>query len=78
MAFFKKNPKDTNGSNIKRVAKMTTPSLYEYADVLLMQCGAAFDRFRFHDGPPEDVDDYLNALSDVWLELKSRTNDRST
>jgi hypothetical protein len=75
VAFFKKNPKDTNGSNIKRVARMTTPSLYEYADVLLMQCGAAFDQFRYHDGPVQEVDACISALSEVWAELRARAND---
>lgn len=51
---------------------MQTSELYAWADTLLMQLGASFDRHRYHDEPGEEVSSYLDAFDMVWTELRLR------
>lgn len=73
MALFKKNQTSTPSKpTISRVSKMQTSELYAWADTLLMQLGASFDRHRYHDEPGEEVSSYLDAFDMVWTELRLR------
>jgi hypothetical protein len=55
-----------------RLQKLSTPDLISWADTEIMQVGAAFDRWRYHNGPYEDVTLHLNNLSSFWQEIVSR------
>lgn len=70
------NKKKTVVESINRISRMATPQLYETADILIMQLGSTFDRHRYHDGAPEEVDEVLAALERVWVELKMRNHDK--
>lgn len=39
-----------------------------------MGLGRAFDLWRYEDGP-EEVEPYLEALNEIWKEIKHRNNE---
>jgi hypothetical protein len=71
MKFWSKTP--TQAIDIHpRIKKMDTPSLINWLDSTLMSLGASLDRWRFHSGEEESVDESLEALNMLWAELKER------
>lgn len=76
MGLFKKQtPPPPSAREVARVKKMATHDLNMWADTILMQLGASFDRYRHHDMPGVEVTDYLNAFSAIWDEIQRRDHD---
>jgi hypothetical protein len=73
MKLFKKSSTPSKPS-IGRVASMDDQMLNMWADTLLMQLGAAFDKHRYHGESHELVTEYLTAFDTVWTELRSRSD----
>lgn len=55
-----------------RIKKMDTPSLISWLDSTLMSLGMSLDKWRFHSGEEEAVDESIQALNMLWEELKER------
>lgn len=70
--FFRKKP--TKKQRISRIAKMSTPDLISWADVVIMHLGRSFDQWRYKSGDIDEVRSHLNALVDIWAELEERAN----
>jgi hypothetical protein len=76
MKLFKSKPKELKGSSIPRVAKMSEHDLVVWMDSLIMQLGSAYDVWRDHDELPDEVDKCLEAISELWSEIKVRRDGR--
>lgn len=75
MKLFMRKAEDLKESSFKslsRVQRADTPTLLSWFDNTIMGLGASFDRWRFHDGPIEEVTQHVEALQTMMEELKSR------
>jgi len=64
--------KDTKGYPISRIHRSDTATLLSWFDNTIMGLGASFDRWRYHDGPIEEVEQHLDALNQILDVVKSR------
>lgn len=71
MKFWSKTQEQTTDIH-PRIKKMETSALIAWLDSTLMSLGASLDRWRFHSGEEEAVDESLEALIMLWAELKER------
>jgi hypothetical protein len=69
MRFFNKELK-AKADN--RIAKMETSALTPWMDSTIMNFAVSFDKWRFKDGPKEEVSEALTVLNSVWDELAQR------
>jgi len=76
MNLFKTKKEPAKGSSIPRVTKLPDHELVIWMDNLIMQLGASYDVWRDHDELPSEVDKALEALNEVWAELKVRHGGR--
>lgn len=75
--FMKKRVEETfanEGSNIPRVKNLSEPELMSWFNSTLMSLGVSFDNWRYREGSTTEVSDSLNALSEIWKEIKHRRN----
>jgi len=73
MKLFKKTKEESKGSSITRLSRMSTPDLHTWFNTNLMGLGRSFDLWRYEDGP-EEVEPHLEALNEIWKEIKHRNN----
>lgn len=73
MKLFSKKVEPAQGSSIARLSKMSTPELHNWFGTNLMGLGRSFDLWRYEDGP-EEIEPYLDALNEIWKEIKYRQN----
>lgn len=59
----------------QRAAILDGQSLKLWMDSTIMGLGAAFDKWRWHRGPSEEVTQHIEALVIVWSELQKRGKD---
>lgn len=57
---------------VKRASKTETPMLLGWLDTTAMSLGVATDRWRFHNGDPEEVTMCIDAFYAIWAELQAR------
>lgn len=71
--------KKTKGtvSRIPRIAKLSDSELRSWFDSAVMNLGSHFDSWRYHDGPPGEIDTVLEALNELWAEIKEREDGRN-
>lgn len=74
MKLFNKHDKISQGSSIKRLSRMSTADLHSWFNTNLMALGRSFDLWRYDDGP-EEVEPHLEALNEIWKEIKHRNNE---
>jgi hypothetical protein len=74
MKLFSKQKEEPTGSSIPRIAKMETPELLSWFNSQIMHLGNTFDEWRYHDSPESYVDESMEALSELWKEIKIRKN----
>lgn len=74
MKLFNKRNNGAQGSSVKRLSRMSTPDLHSWFNTNLMALGRAFDLWRYDDGP-EEVEPHLEALNEIWKEIKYRNNE---
>lgn len=55
-----------------RASKMDLPSLLNWYETTLMDLGATFDKYRYHSGEFENVDEIFEILTNLHLELGER------
>ncbi len=72
MKMFNKKETETIGSSVKRIKTMETHALRSWFDSTLLGTGAAYDQWRYHDGPSSNVSEHLDALNELWKEIKHR------
>ena len=58
----------------KRLKKMDTASVMAWWDTCHMSLGSTFDRWRYHNGPWEEVQESVDALVEIWSEIRTRTD----
>lgn len=73
MKLFKKSSTPSKPS-IERIVRMDDQMLNMWADTLLMQLGASFDRYRYHGDSSETVTEYLTSFDAVWAEMRARSD----
>jgi len=78
MKVFKKEKAAPTGSKLPRISKLSDSELASWFNVAAMEVGVHFDAWRHHDGPTEEVDTVLEALNELWAEIKGRENGRSS
>lgn len=72
MKWFKKEQVSLREIPI-RVQRMSREELISWADTVIMQVGASFDAWRFHDKPPiQDVVLGAETLAAILTELQKR------
>lgn len=59
---------------VKRLKAMETQSIMTWWDTCHMNLGAAFDRWRYHGGPWEEVQENMDALNAIWSEIRTRSD----
>ena len=59
-----------------RVSKLSNHDLAAWGNTTIMQLGAAYDAWQYHDGFAEEVRESLDALISIWSELEARQGDR--
>lgn len=74
MKLFNKKTNESTGSSIPRLSRMSTADLHSWFNTNLMSLGRAFDLWRYEDGP-EEVEPHLEALNEIWKEIKHRNNE---
>lgn len=76
MRFFRsaEPPKQDLSKLAQRLKRMETQSVMSWWDTCHMGLGAAFDRWRYHNGPWEEVQENLDALQEIWAEIRTRTD----
>lgn len=67
--IFKKETKVDSPSRVKR---LSDGELLDIMGTTIMQLGASFDSFRYHQAPQEFVDEAIDNVNLLWLEYKSR------
>lgn len=55
-----------------RAARMDLPSLLNWYETTLMDLGATFDKYRYHGGEYESLDEIFEILTNLHLELGER------
>lgn len=65
-------PSASQGKVAALAAKMPTSELWNWASAAVNATGASFDQWRFHDGPPEEVELCLSTLGVLFAELRAR------
>lgn len=79
MRLFKKTEPGLNDQTPskaqQRASLLDAPSLRVWMDTTIMGLGAAFDKWRYHGGPTEQVTEHVEALSVLWNELQKRKPD---
>ena len=78
MKVFRKEKVELTGSKIPRISKLSDSELASWFNVAAMEVGVHFDAWRHHDGPTEEVDTVLEALTELWAEIKERENGQSS
>jgi len=73
MRLFNKVQDMPTGSSIKRIAKMETAGIKTWFDTTLISLGNVYDKWRYHDGPAEEVSEHLTILDELWKELQNRS-----
>ena len=72
MKLFRKAQEQEEIVTLPRIQKADTATLLSWFDNTIMGLGSSFDRWRYHDGPIEEVDQHLDALVQMFTVLKSR------
>lgn len=75
MKFLRKSPAQQAVSNPK-IERMTKESLIVWADNAIMYTGQAFDQWRFHGEPLDEVILMVKSLSDGLEILKSKLTEQ--
>lgn len=55
-----------------RIGRMDLPSLMNWYETSLMELGASFDKYRYHNGVYSDLDEVFQILEDLHYEIGSR------
>lgn len=55
-----------------RIQKLDDASLRGWMNTSLMELGASFDLWSFHNGDPDEVTKILEIVNDLWAELQER------
>lgn len=74
MKFFTRKPLEAE-KNVDRMARLMRAeysTLLSWFDNTIMGLGSSFDRWRYHDGPVEEVTQHLDALNAIMVEIKHR------
>jgi uncharacterized protein YgfB (UPF0149 family) len=76
MKLFKKVEAGLNNQSPSAVQQRATlldaPSLRVWLDTTIMGLGAAFDKWRYHNGPAEEVMQHIHAINALWAEVEKR------
>lgn len=73
MRLFNKTQDVQTGSNIKRIAKLETVGIKTWMETTIISLGNVYDKWRYHEGPAEDIEEHLTILNELWKELQSRS-----
>lgn len=68
LRFFKKEV-TVNPATPSRIKKAPTQELIQWSDTTIMDLGRAFDAWRYHDQPIEDVMTVVGTLQDILQEI---------
>jgi hypothetical protein len=71
VSIFKKAPQE-QAKKVGRIQKLSYSELAQWADTTIMQLAHAFDQWRHHDHPIQDVSLYTDVLKQIIEELESR------
>lgn len=77
MKLFKSREQPQKGSSIPRVVRLSDSELMHWMDSLIMQLGSAYDVWRDHGELPEEVDKSIEAITEVWAEMRKRQDGRN-
>jgi hypothetical protein len=72
---FWRNAKPHNVGSFERpqrITNMTTSQLKEWLDVEIMNLGASFDQWRYHDSEADTITERLETTSMIWDEIMER------
>lgn len=70
--LFKKEQKNEQ-PRPKRIASMSDHEIRGWLNTCLMELGATYDQWAFHNASPAEFDKVLSLVKDLWDELQSRT-----
>jgi hypothetical protein len=59
-----------------RVRKLDTNSLLMWMDTTIMNVHQAFEGWRYHNKPIEQIGESIDVLNDLWEEICSRGLDK--
>ena len=71
MGIFKKEKTVEIPSRVKR---LTDSEVIDLLSTCIMQLGASFDAYRYHQAPPSLVSEAVDNVQYLWLELQSRNH----
>lgn len=74
MKFFKKQNEAKPSSTLPRLKKLRTEELLSWASVTIMSLGQAFDGYRYHDEPLEEVILSADVLMKILQEVQERVD----
>lgn len=74
MKIFARKPiqEEKTADRMARLMRAEYPTLLLWFDNTIMGLGSSFDRWRYHDGPMEEVTQHVEALSALMTELQHR------
>lgn len=76
MKIFGNKKEPLEGSKLARVSRMTDSELLSWFNLNIMEVGAQFDHWRYHDNPLKELDMAMESLTEVWAEIRARQSGR--
>jgi hypothetical protein len=63
---------------VRRAASQDSSQLHEWLNTTILQLGMAYDAYRYHDGPIEEVGECISVAGVLCAELAARQDPSST
>lgn len=72
MKIWNKSEKMVEKERPTRIKNMDEQQLRGWLNACLMELGATYDQWAYHQAPPEEFDKVLTLVKDLWDEVQSR------
>ena len=70
--IFRKETRQPERPRPDRIKNMDDIQLRGWLNSCLMELGAAYDKWAFHKGDPDEYTTIMNLVKDLWDEQRSR------
>ena len=77
MKIFANKKAPLEGSKVQRVSKLPDNELLSWFNLNIMEVGAQFDQWRYHDSSLEELSMAMDSLNEIWAEIRARQSGRN-
>ena len=77
MKIFGNKKESLEGSKVQRVSKLSDSELLSWFNLNIMEVGAQFDQWRYHDSSLEELGMAMDSLNEIWAEIRARQSGRN-